>query len=181
MKIKKQKKSTSKNVMHLFLNLIFKNSKKKLIITFFCMLFFSSCYSQKKYNKLPKTNNSSLIVIINDSIISSESFISNHKETIEKMYVMKEKPNRKEHKFYNLSENGIVLVDMNKKVKTISQQELNSFFKINPLNEIYVNGYLIEHRDYEIATESIVKIEFIQPNTKNDLKNKTINIWMTSN
>lgn len=166
--------------MLLFSNLIFENSKKKLIISFFFMLFFSSCYCQKNYHKLPEINNNNLVVIINDSIISSESFINNHKEMIEKMYVMKEKPNRKEHKFYNLSENGIVFVNMNKNVKTISQQELNNFFNINPMNEVYVNGYLIEHRDYKIATESIAKIEFIEPNAKNNLKNKIVNIWMIS-
>ena len=150
----------------------------KLIITVILALFFSNVYSQENYSKLPDTKNNCPIILINNNIISNESFIKNEEESITQMSVMKEKPNRKDHKFYNLSENGVVLVKMNKKIKTKTQCELNKFFGINKKNKIYINGYLIEDSDYEIAIESIVEIEFIQPDSINKLKNKSINIWI---
>ena len=36
----------------------------------------------------------------------------------------------------------------------------------------------IENSDYKIATESIIEIEFIRPDSINKLKNKSINIWI---
>jgi hypothetical protein len=150
----------------------------KLMITFICVLLFSNTYSQENYSKLPGTKNDCPIIIINNNIISNESFIKNEEEFITQMSIMKDKPNRKEHKFYNLSENGVILVKINKKIITKSQRELNRFFGINKENRIYINGYLIENSDYKIATESIIEIEFIRPDSINKLKNKSINIWI---
>lgn len=149
----------------------------KLMIVFICILSYSNIYSQENYSKLPGTDNNCPIIIINDKIISNESFIKNKEEFITQMAVMKEKPNRKDHKFYNLSENGIVLVKINKKIKTKSQQELNRFFGIHKKNKIFINGYLVEDCDYKISIESIVEIEIMIPDSINKLKNKAINIW----
>lgn len=157
--------------------LVLKTPANALMITFIFILLFSNAYAQENYSKLPGIKNNCATIIINNNIISNESFIKNKKELIIQMSVMKEKPNRKDHKFYNLSENGVVLVEMKKRIKTKTQQELNRFFRINKKNKTYVNGYLIEDCDYEIATESIVEIEFIKPDSINKLKNKSINIW----
>lgn len=166
-----------RNILLPSFNLTLKILTNKIMITCLFSLFFSNIYSQENYSKLPGIKNNCATIIINNNIISNESFIKNEEKLITQMSIMKDKPNRKEHKFYNLSENGVVLVNINKKIKSKSQQELNRFFGINKKNKMYINGYLIEDSDYKIATESIVEIELIHPNSTNKLKNKSINIW----
>ena len=149
----------------------------KLIITTIFLVFFSNIYSQDVYYKLPEIKSNCPTIIINNNIISNENFIKKNEELITEMYVMKDKPNRKNHKFYNLSENGVLLINLNKKIKTKTQCQLNRFFGISKKNDVYVNGYLIEHPEYKIASESIIEIEIITPNSKNKLKSKSINVW----
>ena len=83
-----------------------------------------------------------------------------------------DKPNRTDHSFYNLTAEGIVFFSLNKELTFKTQAELNLFFGINSKNGVYVDGYLIENAEYKIATESIVEIELINPNSKNGLKTK---------
>ena len=45
---------------------------------------------------------------------------------------------------------------------------------------MYVNGYLLEHDTYTIATESIATIDLVMPNEENDLDQKVINVWILS-
>lgn len=150
--------------------------KYKILKLFALILLSYNGYSQNNYNKLPKTTSKCPFVIINETIISSESFVANNKDNVDNIWILKDKPTKVNHKFYNLSENGIVFFDVNKKVKTKTQAELNTFFALPKQNPIYINGYLIDNTDYAIATESIIKIELITPNTANKLKHKSINI-----
>ena len=39
---------------------------------------------------------------------------------------------------------------------------MNSFFGLNEENDIYVNGYLIENKNQNISSESIVGIKLIK-------------------
>jgi hypothetical protein len=134
-------------------------------------------YSQDTYVKLPTVKNNCPTIIIEKDIIGNDSAIGTTKELIDKISVIKGKANRKEHKFFNLTENGIVFVSLKKETAFRTQSELNDFFGIEKNNEIYVNGYLIENSDYKIATECILEIELVEPDSENKLKSKVINVW----
>ena len=149
----------------------------RIIFTLIFTFFFTNIYSQDTYVKLPTTNNNCPTIIIEKDIIGNESAIGTTKELITELSVLKDKPNRKEHKFFNLTENGIIFVSLKKETTFKTQSELNEFFGIEKNNGIYVNGYLIENSDYKIATECIMEIELVEPDTENKLENKAINVW----
>ena len=149
----------------------------RIFITLVFTFFLSNSYSQEKYSKLPFSKSNCPTIIIGKEIIANETTIGAQNEFIVEMNVMIDKPNRKEHKFYNLTENGIVFVSMNEKIEFKTQSELNEFFGIDKNNQVYADGYLIENSDYKIATESILEIELVEPNSENKLKSKIINIW----
>lgn len=168
LKIKKPEKTFS----------IKRSLMRKLIATYiFIVSSLTYIHSQEKYNKLPNTQNNCTIIIVNEEIISNENFIVKNEESIKDIRVMKEKPS-KAHRFYNLSENGTVLVEMNKIIKSISQKRLNKIFGLDKNSKIYVNGYFVESPNYKIATKSIVSIELVEPDLVNNLKSKIINVWM---
>ncbi|MDN3666985.1 hypothetical protein ACFFU1_07900 [Algibacter miyuki] len=149
----------------------------KILFALIFTFFFSNTYSQEGYIKLPFTKGNCPTIIIEKNIIANESVTETKKEWISEISVVKDKVNRKDHKFFNLTENGIIFVRLNKKVAFKTQNELNAFFGIKENNSVYVNGYLIEHPDYKIATESIMEIELIEPDSDNKLKSKAINVW----
>ncbi|MFH4966067.1 hypothetical protein V8G69_13780 [Gaetbulibacter sp. M235] len=149
----------------------------RIIFTIIFTFFFTNIYSQDTYVKLPFTKSNCPTIIIENDIIANENTIGATKELIAEISVLKDKPNRKEHKFFNLTENGIIFVSLKKETAFKTQSELNEFFGIENNNEIYVNGYLIENSDFKIATESIIEIELVEPNSKNKLENKVINVW----
>ena len=150
---------------------------KRILITIIFTFFLSNSYSQDSYLKLPGIKSNCPTIIIEKDIIANGNVIETKKELITELNVLKDKPSRKEHKFFNLTENGIVFVTLNKKTAFKTQSELNDFFGIDKNNGVYVNGYLIEHSDYKIATESIFEIELIDPDSENKLANKVINVW----
>jgi hypothetical protein len=127
--------------------------------------------------KLPTVKNNCPTIIIEKDIIGNDSAIGTTKELIDKISVIKGKANRNEHKFFNLTENGIIFVSLKKETAFRTQSELNDFFGIGKNNEVYVNGYLIENSDYKIATECIMEIELVEPDSENKLKSKVINVW----
>ena len=149
----------------------------RILITLIFTFFFSNIYSQESYVKLPFAKTNCPTFIIEKDIIANESAIGTTKELIAEISFLKDKPNRKEHKFFNLTENGIIFVRLKKKIAFKTQSELNKFFGIEKNREIYVNGYLIENSDYKIATECIMEIELVEPNSENKLEKKAINIW----
>ena len=116
------------------------------------------------------------MLLVDDTIIANNHIIAS-KEDIEEIAVIKDKPRRETHDFYNLSENGIASVTLKKKIASKTQAELNTFFGLNANNSIYVNGYLIESAKYKFATESIVAVELLTPTPQNKLEHKVINIW----
>jgi len=154
-----------------------KGHMNRILITLIFTFVLSNIYSQDSYSKLPGTKSNCPTIIIGKDIIANGNTIGIKKELITELNVLKDKPNRKEHKFFNLTENGIIFVTLNKKIAFKTQSELNDFFGIDKNNRVYVNGYLIENSDYKIATESIIEIELIEPNSENKLENKVINVW----
>ncbi len=116
------------------------------------------------------------MLLVNDTIIANNHIIAS-KEDITEVRVLKDKPTRATHDFYNLSENGIASVTLKKKIASKTQAEINTFFGLNANNSIYVNGYLIESAKYKFATESIVEVELLTPTAENKMEQKFINIW----
>lgn len=116
------------------------------------------------------------MLLIDDTIIANNHIIAS-KEDLTEVRVLKGKPKRATHDFYNLSENGIALVTLKKKIASKTQAELNTFFGLNTNNSVYVNGYLIESPIYVFATQSIVEVELVTPTDENNLKQKVINVW----
>lgn len=92
------------------------------------------------------------------------------KKVVKEVSVLKGKPKKGQDDYYNLSEYGILFVDLKKKIASKSQVELNRFFGLNPKNEIYVNACLVESKKYEIALASIIEIEFLDPELNNKLE-----------
>lgn len=116
------------------------------------------------------------MLLVDNTIIANNHIIAS-KEDITEVRVLKNKPTRATHDFYNLSENGIALVTLKKKIASKTQAELNTFFNLNANNSVYVNGYLIESPIYKFATENIVEVELVTPTDENKLEQKVINIW----
>ena len=150
---------------------------KRIIATIIFTFYFSNIYSQDSYVKLPKTGSNCPTFIIEKDIIANKSVIEIKKELIMEISVLKDKPNRKEHTFFNLTANGIIFVSLNKETAFKTQSELNEFFGIEKNNGVYVNGYLIEKSEYKIATECITEIEIVEPDSENKLEKKSINVW----
>ena len=150
---------------------------KSNLILLVSTLFFLGAYAQDSFKKLPLAAKINCpMLLIDEHIIANRNIITS-KEDIEELAVIKDKPRRETHDFYNLSENGIASVTLKKKIAFKTQAELNTFFGLDANNSIYVNGYLIEAAKYKFATESIVEVELVTPTTENRLAQKVINIW----
>ena len=152
---------------------------KTIYATYLLFLFHLTSNAQDSFNKLPQAANISCpIFLVDEHIIANKNIITS-KEDIEDIAVIKEKPSRKAH-FYNLTANGILFAKLKKKIPSKTQTELNTFFNLEENNPVYVNGYVLEHDTYTIATESIATIDLVMPNEENDLDQKVINVWILS-
>ncbi|SDR77182.1 hypothetical protein SAMN05192545_0094 [Maribacter dokdonensis] len=150
---------------------------RKLFLLIFT--FFLGPFSQDSFNKLPQAANISCPILLVDEHIIAHTNVITSKEDIEDIAVIKEKPSRKAH-FYNLTANSILFAKLKKKIPFKTQAELNAFFNLEENIPVYVNGYLLEHDTYTIATESIATIDLVAPNEENDLDQKVINVWILS-
>ncbi|PHR90525.1 MAG: hypothetical protein COA80_16020 [Leeuwenhoekiella sp.] len=157
----------------------------KKFITSILILFISlNLFSQDKYFKLPLAKTLKPTVIFNENIIGNESFImslgSTQKEVreqIKEVSILKDKQTRELSDFYNLTEQGILFVELKEVPVSKTQSELNEFFGLEKRNEIYIDGYLLENEKYSIALAAIKEIELVEPDDKNGLKNNVLNIW----
>ncbi|VXB25337.1 conserved hypothetical protein [Maribacter litoralis] len=118
------------------------------------------------------------MLLIDEHIIANKNIITS-KEDIEEIGVIKDKPSHETY-FYNLTANGILFAKLKKEIPYKTQAELNTFLDLDENNPVYVNGYLLEHDTYTIATESIATIDLVMPNEENDLDQKVINVWILS-
>ena len=152
---------------------------KTIYATYLLFLFHLTSNSQNSFNKLPQASKINCpLLLIDEHIIANKNIITS-KEDIEDIAVIKEKPSRKAH-FYNLTANGILFAKLKKKIPFKTQTQLNAFFNLEENNPVYVNGYLLEHDTYTIATESIATIDLVMPNEENELIQKVINVWIIS-
>ncbi|WP_133688133.1 hypothetical protein [Maribacter spongiicola] len=148
---------------------------KTTLTTLLFILLHLNSYAQDNFIKLPQAAKINCpMLLIDDTIIANNHIIAT-KEDITEVRVLKDKPTRDD--FYNLSENGIALVILKKKIASKTQAELNTFFGLDANNSIYVNGYLVESPKYKFATESIVEVELVTPTAENKLEQKVINVW----
>jgi len=116
------------------------------------------------------------MLLIDEHIIANKNII-NSKEDITDVRVLIEKPSREKQEHYNLTAGGILLLTLKNNPAYKTQAELNTFLDLDENNPVYVNGYLLEHDTYTIATESIVEVELVAPNNENNLTEKVINVW----
>lgn len=145
-------------------------------------IFISTAiYSQDNdYIKLSGIEINCPTIIVENNIIANKSILEINEEQINNISVLIDKPNKQEHKFYNLTENGIVFVSLNIKTDYKTQSELNRFFGFKKSNEIYVNGYLLESSDYKIASNAISEINVVIRDITNKPKTKVLNVWTIS-
>lgn len=152
---------------------------KTIFSTIIFILLHVYSFAQDGFNKLPIAAKINCpILLVDEHIIANKNIITS-KEDIEEIGVIKDKPSRKAH-FYNLTANGILFAKLKKEIPYKTQAELNTYFNLKENNPVYVNGYLLEHDTYTIATESIATIDLVMPNEENDLDQKVINVWILS-
>ena len=137
----------------------------KSILTFFLILTLGfSTYAQNQNSKIGIMKTEKPILIINDTIIGSIDLlnkISSHK--VLELNIFKEKKLSNTFLFIENEKNaGIIIAKINHEFKFKTQKELNDFFGLNEKNDVYVNGYLIENKNQNISSESMVGIELIK-------------------
>lgn len=144
------------------------------------LILFSVKINSQEFIKLSNAKKENPTVIINSRIIGSlQIFDSLDIQKINQVNVLKNVSNNDGHlnRFNNLSEFGLICIQIDKKIKSKTQSEFNTFFGLSLENPIYIDGYLIQNSAYEIATESINEIEKVLPNSENNLKTEILNIW----
>nr|WP_298996640.1 hypothetical protein [uncultured Allomuricauda sp.] len=149
------------------------------------LLFIAlNVFSQENYIKLPNAKTKSPTYILNKNIIGNQYLVENlgdsKEEVLDKVNeisVLKYKPDRENSDFYNLTSQGLILVELKKSVPSKTQSELNDFFGMDAQSDIYIDGYLLESKKYKIAIEGITEIEIVEPDTLNGLGNSVLNIW----
>jgi len=149
---------------------------KTIFSTIIFILLHVYSFAQDSFNKLPIAAKINCpMLLIDEHIITNKNIITS-KEDIEEIGVIKDKPSRETH-FYNLTANGILFAKLKKEIPYKTQAELNTFLDLDENNPVYVNGYLLEHDTYTIATESIAEVELVAPNKENNLAQTVINVW----
>lgn len=149
---------------------------KTIFPTILFLLLHVYSYAQDDFNKLPIAEKIKCPMLLVDEHIIANINIITSKEDIEEIGVIKDKPSRETH-FYNLTANGILFVKLKKEIPYTTQAELNTFLDLDENNPVYVNGYLLEHNTYTIATKSIAEVELVVPNKENNLAQTVINVW----
>ena len=171
---------------------------KKFIIAivYFTIVFSIKAQNQEKSNvKQEKTTSNifdkTVIVLVNDTIIGNMSIIKNNSNNSFQINHFSENnlsskkifsTEWKRHKMLRpeLEISGIVQLEEKVQFKYKTQKKLNTFFGLNPLNNIYVNGYLLDKK-HTIITECIKEVQLISEEklTKEYAvfsKNKVLNI-----
>jgi len=156
---------------------------KTIVLTLF-LLVTVTLFSQDEYVKLPQAKTQNPTYLYNSSIIGSENAVEEFgksekelKEYFNELSILKDKQNRKSNTYYNLTEYGMLFVDLKKDISSKTQAELNDFFNLKKQSDIYVDGYLVENKQYKICLTGISEIEIVEPNSKNKLNEKVLNIW----
>ena len=156
----------------------------RYIIFLFILFMQTAVFSQNEYFKLPNAKTQGPSYIFNKYIIGNEYLIKNlgtteeeAKEKVKEIAVLKDKGNRKSNEYFNLTERGILFVDLKVGLESKTQSDLNEFFGLEKNTKIYIDGYLLESTKYRIASRGIIDIEIVEPDNINALKNRVLNIW----
>ncbi|WP_298539699.1 hypothetical protein [uncultured Aquimarina sp.] len=151
---------------------------KKLL--FLLLVINFNCLSQE-VNKLPNSKIGIKTVLFNNNILGNEKMMYStfNPKNLKSVAVVKDQEcNKCKGKFSpNLTEFGLLLVEIDQTIESKTQSEINQFFGFRKNNPIYLDGYLIDNKDYKISTLAIEKIEKIKPNNQNNLINEVLNIW----
>ena len=136
---------------------------KLLLIFIFAGL---SANAQNNQQKFYINDNQSMVLILNKEIIGSINLLKSVPP--EQIHILnihpEEKLSSKENLFYNSNEKaGIMVAETDFDFETKTQEELNEFFGLNSNNDLYLNGFLLENKKYKISSNSIAKIEVIEP------------------
>ncbi|WP_158850284.1 hypothetical protein [Algibacter sp. L1A34] len=157
---------------------------RKILILILMLLVSINIFSQEDYIKLPQAKTQKPSFIFNQNIIGNEYLIKSLgtsedeiKSKINEMSILKEVPNKELIDYYNLTEQGILFVDLKKIPESKNQSELNQFFGLKKKGKIYIDGYLLESEKYNIALICITEIEIVEPDSANGLKSRVLNIW----
>jgi hypothetical protein len=137
----------------------------KSILTILLILTIGiSSYAQNQNSEISIMKTEKPILIINDTIIGSVDLLNNiSTDKVMELNIFKERKLGKTYLFIENEKNaGIIKANINHEFKIKSQKELNSFFGLSEENDIYVNGYLIENKNQNISSESIVGIKLIK-------------------
>ena len=137
----------------------------KSILTFFLILTIGlSTYAQNQDLEISIMKTEKPILIINDTIIGSIDLLNKiSSDKVLELNIFKERKLSTTYLYIENKKNaGIIITKINHEFKLKTQKELNVFFGLNEKNDIYVNGYLIENKNQNISSESIVGIELIK-------------------
>ncbi len=137
----------------------------KSILTLFLILILGfSTYAQNQNSRMSIMKAEKPILIINDTIIGSIDLLNKiSSEKILELNIFKERKLSSAYLFIENEKNaGIIIAKINNKFKHKTQKELNLFFGLNEKNDVYINGCLIENKNQNIASESIIGIELIK-------------------
>lgn len=106
-----------------------------------------------------------MVLILNNEIIGSIDLLKSiPSNQIQELNIHREeKLSSKENLFYNNDKGGIMVAKTEFDIETKTQGDLNEFFGLNADTDLYVNGFLLENKNYKIALSSIAKIEIIEP------------------
>ena len=137
---------------------------KSTLTLFLILIFGFSNYAQNQNSKMNIMKAEKPILIINDSIIGSIDLLNKiSTDKVLELNIFKERKLSTTYLFIENEKNaGIVIANVTHEFKQKTQKELNIFFGLNEKNDVYVNGYLIENKNQNISSESIVGIELIK-------------------
>ena len=150
---------------------------KSILLSFIILTFGLSSDAQNQNDKLNIVGPEKPILVINDTILASIDILNKvPTESILTLNVLKESKLSSTNLFIEKKQNeGILKANIDHKFDCKSQQELNMFFGLNEVSDVYVNGYLIENKNQSILTESILKIEIFKADSIR-LKKAVLNI-----
>jgi len=147
----------------------------KLLLIF--LIVGLSLNAQGIQKRLYVNDNQNMVLVLNKEIIGSIDLLKSiPSNKIEIQTVHKEKKlSSKENLFFDNDKGGLIYAKTDFNIKTKNQEDLNDFFGLNTDTDLYVNGFLLENKNYRIALNSITKIEIIERD-KQFLKKRVLNI-----
>lgn len=138
----------------------------RTIKLFLFILVGFSAGAQEHPQQIYLSDSQEMVLLLNDEIIGSIDFLRTlPSEEIKAMSIHREeKLSAKENLFYRSNnESGLIKAKIDFEVDVKTQEDLNEFFGLPANNDLYVNGYFLENRNYKISSHSIAKVEIIEP------------------